>query len=352
MYTQFLKNISVFSKIFKNSTLLLTVVSVGLLIMLLISGNLKSNQEIMWSDTEFECEVTSAEDVEILPIEQLKTNFENSSIDSKELVITAQSKNTIPQIVNPKFSKPNELEKCLASSDIVMLVNYQNITRIYPIKILQQHLIVNDNFADKAVLISYSILSGSPRAYISEINDTKIKFGNTGTLFRNNDLFYDYETESLWRQFDGKAIAGELQNKQLEEIPIQLISFTKALSDYPDTEMLNFDTGYQRDYSDEISFKAYEFDNKILAPIKNPDTSLSPKTKVLGIIYEDKYYAVNIDSFIGTINAKYATQDLTIELISEAGIIKALLNDEFVNYRFSYWFVWKDFYPETILLNQ
>jgi hypothetical protein len=351
MSTQFFKNISNMSKIYKNSTLVLTVVSIGLLIMLLISGNLKQNNEFLDIDSNFECEQTPSEEIETLPSGQLKTDFEQASVDSKELVLTAQGKDSIPQINNPKFSKPSDIEKCLTASDIVVLIEFNNTVRLYPIKILQQHLIVNDVIADVPVLISYSILSGSPRAYIRVLDDKELRFGTTGALYKNNDLFYDLESDSLWRQFDGLSVAGDFNKSQLEKIPVRLISFSKAQSDFPDTEILNFDTGYKRFYDDIESFKTYEFDNKILAPVINQDNTIPPKSKVVGFTFEDQKFAIKIDSFTGTTQSTYATENYNFSIFVEDGIINIKSEDSQIDYSISYWYVWKDFYPETTLLN-
>ncbi|MEN8161256.1 MAG: DUF3179 domain-containing (seleno)protein, partial [Myxococcota bacterium] len=52
---------------------------------------------------------------------------------------------------------------------------------------------------------------GDPRAHRRSVDGRTLDFGVSGLIYNHNFLLYDRETESLWVQFTGEAIAGGLQ---------------------------------------------------------------------------------------------------------------------------------------------
>ena len=68
-------------------------------------------------------------------------------------------------------------------------------------------------------------------------------------MLRHSDMvIYDRETESLWQQFTGEALVGELVGTTLQTVPAQIVSFAQARADAPDALVLSRDTGHRRDY--------------------------------------------------------------------------------------------------------
>ena len=75
-----------------------------------------------------------------------------------------------------------------------------------------------------------------------------LEFGVSG-LLRNSDLImYDRTTESLWQQFTGEGIIGDLAGEQLPFVPSALVSFADFRAAYPDGQVLSRETGFSRDY--------------------------------------------------------------------------------------------------------
>ena len=60
-------------------------------------------------------------------------------------------------------------------------------------------------------------------------------FGNAGGLMMNAMTWWDHETESIWSQPWGRAIAGPLKGTELELIPSQLVPWKTWRETYPDT---------------------------------------------------------------------------------------------------------------------
>jgi hypothetical protein len=80
---------------------------------------------------------------------------------------------------------------------------------------------------------------------------------------------YDRTTESLWQQFTGEAIAGDLTGARLTFLPSSIISFADFRSAYPKGVVLSRETGFDREYGrnpyvgyDSIGHRPFLFDGE------------------------------------------------------------------------------------------
>lgn len=73
-------------------------------------------------------------------------------------------------------------------------------------------------------------------------------FGVSGRLYQRNALYYDRKTESLWSQLISEAVTGPMAGARLRALPAQNTTWVEWRQQHPDTLVLSFDTGYQRDY--------------------------------------------------------------------------------------------------------
>ena len=87
-----------------------------------------------------------------------------------------------------------------------------------------------------------------------------LDFGVTGLLRYSNLLMYDRQTESWWQEFGGEAVVGNMAGKQLELLPMSLISWKEFRSAFPDGKVLSRDTGSKRPYGrTPYSYIEYDF---------------------------------------------------------------------------------------------
>ena len=70
---------------------------------------------------------------------------------------------------------------------------------------------------------------------------------------------YDTETESLWNQFTGRPVVGELTGSgiELKILPVVITSWKDWLAAHPDTTVLSLDTGFDRNYQPGQPYGAY-----------------------------------------------------------------------------------------------
>lgn len=158
-------------------------------------------------------------------------------------------KNGIPALQHPAFTSASEADSFLKQEDIVLGIEFTGTAKAYPVRILNWHEVVNDDVGEQPVVVSWCPLCGSGIVYDPRADGHRYTFGVSGLLYQQNLLLFDYETESLWSQFRGRAVAGPLSGASLPLLAANLATWRSWKSDHPQTLVLSFDTGYKRDYS-------------------------------------------------------------------------------------------------------
>ena len=210
----------------------------------------------------------------------------------------------------------------------------------------------------------------------------------------NAMVMYDQQTGTLWSQFLGQAVRGDLLGEFLEPIPLTMTTWKRWVEEHPDTLALDKING--RYTSD--SYESYYRNNLATGVIgqSNSDNRLNNKDLVLGVGFEAgaKAYPFEVlannrvinDQILGepsviyfddtadtafafksTVNGQKLTFDLAREddrdiLIDRESGSKWIAftgtayegplegqNLERVHSTASFWFAWTDFYPGTDL---
>ncbi len=74
--------------------------------------------------------------------------------------------------------------------------------------------------------------------YARRLKDRLLDFNHRGWLYEDSFTFYDYETDSLWVQATGEAIAGPLKGTRLERLPSMQSTWSEWRALHPDTLVL------------------------------------------------------------------------------------------------------------------
>lgn len=80
------------------------------------------------------------------------------------------------------------------------------------------------------------------------IQGRRREFGVSGRLYKDNLLFFDRETDSLWSQLLSQAVTGPHAGTRLAVLPAVNTTWGTWRKDHPDTLVLSFDTGHEPDY--------------------------------------------------------------------------------------------------------
>jgi hypothetical protein len=176
------------------------------------------------------------------------TNWARRTIDTSAIMSGGPPRDGIPSIDAPQFVSSNEAASWLVDNEPVIALEINGDARAYPLQVLTWHEIVNDAVGGVPVVVTFCPLCNSALVFDRRHGDEVLEFGVSG-LLRNSDLImYDRTTESLWQQFTGESIIGDLAGEQLAFVPSALVSFADFRTAYPDGDVLSRETGFSRDY--------------------------------------------------------------------------------------------------------
>jgi hypothetical protein len=178
------------------------------------------------------------------------TNWNKHTIAYDELLSGGPPRDGIPSIDDPQFIASSEASDWLADNEPVIALDINGDARAYPLQILTWHEIVNDTVGGEPVIVTFCPLCNAALVFQRTLDGEVYEFGTSG-LLRNSDLvMYDRTTESLWQQFTGEAIVGDLTGATLEFIPSSIVSFADFRETYPEGVILSRETGYNRRYGE------------------------------------------------------------------------------------------------------
>lgn len=318
-----------------------------------------------------------------------------------KIVSGGPSKDGIPSIDEPKFIKPNEVN-FLSESDMVVGVEQGGVAKVYALKILVWHEIVNDWFGDIPLVVTYCPLCYSSITYIRELDGSAVEFGTSGRLYKNDLVMYDRQSGknqltplgadltnagNLWSQMLGQAIVGERAGQKLVKVPTFVMEWRDWKRIHPDTLVLSTDTGYSRAYGSD-PYSDYYTRRGTLFPLENRDERLFEKEVILGIEYDEKYkgYPIKAIDEKKVLNDVFQNRSIVFLRVGnkaavafESDVKRQRLTFEHKNGQFvdketqsvwnelgraiagplegtvmeraqahvAFWFAWADFYPET-----
>ena len=225
-----------------------------------------------------------------------KTNWEKHNVPYDELLSGGPPRDGIPPIDNPEFVDVIDAKSWIKDNEPVVFVKINEKVKAYPIQILIWHEIVNDTLGKKEISVTFCPLCNSTIVFDRNLDGKLYDFGTSG-LLRNSDLImWDRQSETLWQQFTGEAIIGDLTGKKLTMLPSSMISFKDYYSKYPKGKILSKETGHYRAYGnnpyvgyDDIYNSPFLYSNPV-------DKRLKPMQRVVTLLgtTSEKAYTYDI----------------------------------------------------------
>jgi hypothetical protein len=217
-------------------------------------------------------------------------------VDLAELVDGGPPPDGIPALDEPLFQRTGEV-RWVDDAEQVLVVEVAGEARAYPVQVLTHHEIVNDTVGGVPVAVTYCPLCGSGIAFDRRVGDRVVSFGTSGQLYLSDLVMYDRQTESLWPQIEGRAVAGALTGTELTVLPASLVSWEQWRTAHPDGWVLSRRTGFERQYGAN-PYPGY--DDKASLPLFEPgviDTRIAwLKQPVVGIVEGDDALAVDVEA--------------------------------------------------------
>jgi len=276
-------------------------------------------------------------------------NLENSLIPANQILRGGPAKDGIPAIDNPRFVTGDKTNFLDNDSPVLGLV-YKGIAKAYPINILNWHEIVNDQFNDDPVVITFCPLCGSGMAFSALVDDIAHTFGVSGLLYNNDVLLYDRQTQSLWSQLMDQAISGSHKGKRLLGLPVLHTSWQDWKNRHPESLVLSTDTGYSRNYSNN-TYASYLKSPQTFFPLSTISRRYHPKEDVLGLEIKGQYKVYPFieleksnaefsETFNGQlITIRYDRQHRNAAIFNQQGKQLPAVR--------TFWFAWYAFHPKT-----
>lgn len=215
----------------------------------------------------------------------------------------------IPPLDNPKYESVLETT-WLEDEDWVISYERDGDARAFPVKIMNWHEIVNDTIGGLEVLVSYCPLCRSGLVFDRHLNvadvppeaqgvlpdDAVLSFGNTGSLYENDMVMYDRDSDSQWFQVGGEALTGALHGTKLKRLPASMMRWAQFKENYPTGKVLSRETGHRRDYSRDAFANYNKNQQQLFFPISEIDDRLPAKSRVLGLEFDEISKTYNLDA--------------------------------------------------------
>jgi len=266
----------------------------------------------------------------LVPDHGWQTDFTMRTVRLDSFVAGGPGKDGIPAIDNPAFESVEAAAATIKPHEPVIEVQVGGETRIYPIKVLVWHEIVNDEIQGVPVVVTFCPLCNTAQAFERTVAGNVLEFGVSGVL-RNSDLvMFDRETETWWQQFGGDAVVGELSGERLTPIPAAIVAFEVAAANHPDAMVLSRETGFSRPY-DENPYPGYDaVDLPPFFYVENRDElgRIPPRERVVFISIDGEAVAVPFTALEAakTLDVEVGGRSLTV--IWQEGVTSTLDDTE------------------------
>ncbi|MFQ5794364.1 MAG: DUF3179 domain-containing protein [Candidatus Bipolaricaulia bacterium] len=309
-------------------------------------------------------------------------------IHPSNLLQGCPGRDCIPSIDRPKFVSIQQADRWIGDDELVIGVRLNGVVKAYPIKILNLHEIVNDDFAGEPVAVTYCPLCRSGLTFKRTVEDVVLEFGVSGKLFNSDLVMYDRQTESYWGQLLGRAIVGSLTGVKLDVVPTDIVPWENWKRAWPDSLVLSRETGIYPSFAYRGNpYGSYDTNSQVGFGVRFNDNQLHPKAIVYGALVDGvpKAYAEETIQRVKLINDEVGSVPILIVQDPETGgvrIFRRELDGEVLSFelreerlfdrsdrewRFTgesisgeanlepinapghFWFAWTAFYPATEL---
>jgi hypothetical protein len=262
-------------------------------------------------------------------------------------------KDGIPALDEPRFVLAEAAQ--LRPDDRVVGIAHDGVAKAYPLGILSWHEAVNDKLGDLPVVVTYCPLTASAIVFDRRVGGRARSFGISGRLYQSNVLLYDREREGLWSQLAEEAVTGQDSGTRLRVLPAVETSWADWRREHPDTLVLSFDTGHDRNYKRD-PYAAYHGSPHLMFPVARIDDRLPAKERVLGLRLESEAKAYPLaalaqesplDDTLGAARVR-----VLYDARTDRAEVRAAETGELLPGVVVYWFAWAAFHPDTALWRQ
>ena len=276
-------------------------------------------------------------------------NFDNLVIPRAEILRGGPRKDGIPALNNPATVSVADAD-FMEPDDRVIGVSMSDQARAYPIAILTLHEAVNDVLGEIPILVVYCPLCDSVSVVDRRLDGETHEFGISGLLYNSNVLLYDRGDDSLWSQLGFSAISGPNEGKSLPHLGWELTTFADWSNRHPESTVLSFDTGHQRNYRSNPYGDYFETD-RLMFPVATSDTRLNRKDRIIAVKLGEVVKAYPISEIQrapdGVVRDTIDGKTIVLEADGQTGTARVVEAPAKAFIAHTFWFAWVAFESET-----
>jgi hypothetical protein len=213
--------------------------------------------------------------------------------------------------------------------------------------------IVNDSIGNQSYSVTYCPLCGSGVVFATNVGeDASLNFGVSGLLYNSDLIMYDRNTDSLWSQLSGHAIAGELVGVELPRMPVVHTTWDAWRGLHADSLLMRGHPEFKRLYS-RSPYPGYERSRRLFFDVSDAaPRQYHPKEWVLGVETAGVFKAypfIELKAH-GLTNFEDRVGEQTVVIEWEEDSWSAVARSaagEFLPATMSFWFAWFTFHPDT-----
>lgn len=177
-----------------------------------------------------------------------------------------------------EFIDPDEADEELFDDDRVIGVYHAGEAAAYPLAALGVREISNEEYGTTPIVITWSPVTYSARAFIANVNNEILNFGrHTHTIY--NSPVMPEKSNSEFIQFTGQAVTGHHAGNQMRQIPVLTTTWIAWKEAHPNTEIMSTEGGPETD----IFERYYANDRNGVHSLNPIDKRLHGKDVVLGL---------------------------------------------------------------------
>jgi hypothetical protein len=151
-------------------------------------------------------------------------SVENAHFDITTFRLTVEGlkhgrgRHSFPGLVAPEFMTVEQADRWLVDESPVIAVRIEGEVKVYPVRMLAPHEIVNDEVGGRPVLVAWCPLAHLGAVYEPRSGEQRLTFAASGYTYRDEAVWggreafvlWDRETESLWWPPLGVAVSGPM----------------------------------------------------------------------------------------------------------------------------------------------
>lgn len=227
------------------------------------------------------------------PIEN--PEYANWIIPKNEIIKRGAENDFIPSLDNPVFI-PVTAADHIDPEDLIIGLNIKGDYRAYPVKIMNYHEVVNDEFAAGEKMISYCPLSGSSAVWDRKIQSISTEFGISRFIYNSNHLLYDRVSKGHWLPLKSICVNGELEEFEMQGHYFIETTWENWRTMFPGSKVMMPPAGSGFNYSLD-DYNEYKTSDSIIFSVNPVNPALPLKEKVHGIIMNRRVKAFSINTF-------------------------------------------------------